>query len=102
MGINVVHETESAAEIAGIEDSEHGFSQFLLHADIANTVCLKFIDPFGDTIFNQKQIPILADELSRLITLANNDKEAILLKAIAELVKSSIDQVHTYIRFVGD
>jgi hypothetical protein len=30
----------------------------------ASSVCLRFIDPFGDTTFNQQQVEVLARELS--------------------------------------
>ena len=32
-------------------------------ADLRTTVCLRFIDPYGDAIFNSLQIPVLESEI---------------------------------------
>lgn len=35
-------------------------------ADTGHTVCLRFIDPYGDTVFNRHQMKVLAEELVAL------------------------------------
>jgi hypothetical protein len=37
--------------------------------------CLHFVDPYGDTIFNQRQIPVLVVELMNLV-LESEDQES--------------------------
>jgi hypothetical protein len=34
-----------------------------------STRCLQFIDPYGDTVFNSYQIPVLQSECSALVSL---------------------------------
>ncbi len=64
----------------------------------ARSCCLRFIDPYGDTIFNQLQIPVLIEELTEL---ALNTKEPIYVDDVVEFLKDSIDN-HTHVRFEGD
>ena len=63
--------------------------------------CIRFIDPYGDTIFNQLQIPELTSELEK-IRFGTKDKEfkTILTKTI-EYINGAIE-LHTHVRFVGD
>jgi hypothetical protein len=66
------------------------------------TCCLRFIDPYGDTIFNRSQIPVLLDEL-RVLSAREPDAElASILVEAAQFVERAVDQIHTYVRFVGD
>lgn len=69
---------------------------------VSSTVCLKFIDAWGDTVFNQAQIPVLLQEL-RVAEQQQTDSEArVHLGKVIRLVERAVDQVHTYIKFVGD
>src|SRR4051812_30460688 len=63
------------------------------------TVCLRFIDPFGDTVFNQAQIPYLLAELeAELEQYVEPETKSHLQKTI-RLVERAVDQMHTYIKF---
>lgn len=69
---------------------------------ISKTLCLKFIDAWGDTVFNQVQVPVLLQEL-RVAEQHQADPEVKAhLGKVARLVERAVDQVHTYIKFVGD
>jgi hypothetical protein len=66
------------------------------------SVCVRFIDPYGDAVFNQAQIPKLLFELRKSSgSSMAHDVRAHLVRLI-ELVESAEDEVHTYVRFVGD
>lgn len=39
------------------------FDFMLNTGDFSNTVCLRFIDPDGDTVFNRLQAPVLVEEI---------------------------------------
>lgn len=79
MGINVQTESERGDMISEVIDP-HGRTQALLpsYCDSAWS-CLRFVDRYGDAVFNQLQVPVLISE-----------------------VESAEGQVHTYVRFVGD
>lgn len=64
------------------------------------SACLRFIDPYGDTTFNQFQIPVLLTELESL--LARKPDFGAQLGELIRFVSAARDQVHTYVKFIGD
>ena len=69
--------------------------------DDASSPCLRFIDPYGDTIFNQSQSALLCTELlDRLESADGIDRGS--LERVAELLEQCRDGIHLYVWFVGD
>ena len=64
--------------------------------------CLRFIDPYGVTLFNQLQLPILIGELERAIQIASDPRVKSHGHALLELARRASSEVHTYRRFNGD
>lgn len=67
MGINARIETERGTCVAEIPDPHNRMNWLLSLAILDPTLCLRFIDPYGDTVFNGRQIPVLQDECSALV-----------------------------------
>ncbi len=65
-----------------------------------DSVCLRFVNPWGDTTFNQLQIPVLLEELATLARDYPDFRDA--LEAISGFVSSMTDHNHTYLKFIGD
>jgi len=65
-----------------------------------DSCCLRFIDPYGDTTFNQLQLPVLAAELR---AAAANGAPALRarIEALAAFVESA-RETQMYVKFVGD
>jgi hypothetical protein len=42
-------------------------------SDLDGTACLRFIDDYGETVFNRLQLPVLRDELIQLRPLITDD-----------------------------
>ena len=63
--------------------------------------CLRFIDPYGNTTFNQHQLPVLIAELETL-SAVTTDGQAAVIRALLLFLATARDQVHTYIKFIGD
>ena len=43
---------------------------FILNAgDLSKTTCLRFLDPYGDTVFNRLQAPVLIEEIQAAAAL---------------------------------
>ena len=59
---------------------------------------LKYIDPYGDTFFNNLQMADLIDDLNQLKQLDNNS----LIDEIIGLAHKCEDSIHTYLAFYGD
>jgi hypothetical protein len=57
-------ETERGEVIADFDTN--GIDVRIVEQAPATSVCLRFIDPYGDTILNQMQLPTLISELEQL------------------------------------
>lgn len=64
--------------------------------------CLSAIDPYGDTVFNQIQIPRLAVELDALLPPGGKRTPPAAINALRQFVQSCIGKTHTYLKFIGD
>src|SRR5262245_18555137 len=67
----------------------------------SSSTCVRFIDPYGDTTFNQSQLPVLIEEFQALASHVDDSDR----KSIGDLlvfVRSAVGHVHTYIKFIGD
>lgn len=101
MGITIQLEDER-----GNREGELLLDTFLFHAIPPTTdtsyVCLRFIDPYGDTIFNRLQIPVLIKELNRIAGTAKTKEDKQFLKELLKLAEQCRDEPHLYLRFIGD
>ena len=66
MGIDASVQTESGDRIRQLYDPKGYLSRALACSALEGTVCLRFIDPYGDALFNQIQLPFLLSELEVL------------------------------------
>ena len=71
----------------------------LVDAAPKHSVCLRFIDPYGDAVFNQRQIEALVAELDRMHGDAGQMEVAESLRAFLEQTRGHVD---TYVWFLGD
>ena len=76
MGIKVRWEAESGRQLEELLDPQN-YLGFALQLPIDKTICLRFIDPYGDTIFNQKQIPVLINELQFVLEQVSAESVAV-------------------------
>jgi hypothetical protein len=66
------------------------------------TCCLRFVDPYADTVFNQDQIPVLIADLEAYVCeLADENDRAMVLDVIG-YVRKACDRVHISVCFIGD
>lgn len=66
MGIDATIETEDGQGTERVLDVNSYLGRALGLPGVQDTVCLRFIDPYGDTVFNQLQIPVLITEFETL------------------------------------
>jgi hypothetical protein len=83
--------------------SDEDFALDALEAEYSrNTICLGFIDPYGNTIFNGRQAEVLHGELEK----AKSQEERVLVREVLEkwqsLCLACMSRVHTYLKFIGD
>jgi hypothetical protein len=63
---------------------------------------VRFIDPYGDTVLNQLQIPHFIEEWDRLSELQPSAAEVQALAAVRELAQYCLEKPGRYLRFYGD
>ena len=80
----------------------HPDSTALLVGDHPGTSCLRFIDPYGDTVFNQAQLPVLLAELRQLQGQLGSPEQASVLNDLFHFIDPALDQPQVYVRFLGE
>jgi hypothetical protein len=104
MGIDASWITESGEPKQEVFDpSQHLTSLATNRWDkLSDTMCLRFIDPWGDATFNQAQIPRLLEELRSELREWNEPEVKSHLEKVVRLVERAVERTHTYIKFTGD
>jgi hypothetical protein len=102
MGVDVQIEDEDGNMIEHMGDIKGQFSNFIPSLIESNSFCLRFIDLYGNTIFNQMQIPILIEEISEALEHVENKDNYEFINEILLFIRKAKGQVHTYVRFIGD
>jgi len=69
---------------------------------LSGSVCLRFVEPWADAVFNQSQIPELVNELRSEIEAASDTGTRAHLEKVTRLVEKAVGETHTYIKFIGD
>lgn len=67
MSINTRLENERGEALVTLASPSWLTKWMLLSADLQDTVCLRFIDPYGDTVFNRAQMKVLVEELAKVL-----------------------------------
>src|SRR3546814_3871568 len=102
MGIDVHWRDERGETLAIVEDAGMLLSRLSnFFSGQSASVCLRFIDPFGDTCFNQHQIPVLLSELRQALASVSDTQTVEHLQRVVGLLEGA-GHMHTYVWFVGD
>lgn len=102
MGIDARIETESGELIEELLDIDNLLERLLPDYNDETSICLRFVDPYGDTIFNQGQLPVFIRELSLAIEGAADSSAKAHGRKLIGLAEKASGQVHTFLKFVGD
>lgn len=104
MGINSAWVTESGESKQQVFDPRQCLTQLATSRwhELNHTKCLQFVDPWGDAVFNQSQVPHLLEELRAELPAVSDPELKAHLEKVVRLVERAINQTHTYIKFVGD
>ena len=101
MGLEIVLQTESGAKIDSVADPNY-LGKLLPPIHDERHSLLGGIDPYGDTVFNGIQIRRFLLEWEAVSSNAVTTEERELVSKIEGLALRCRDEVHLYIRFVGD
>ena len=100
VGHAVLWQDENGVELASF--LEPGYDTRLVDSRwVDGTTCLRFVDPYGDTVFNQLQLPVVIEELGAVAAAAGDPDLAASVHGLIEFLRGC-DEVHTYVKVVGD
>jgi hypothetical protein len=101
MGLTACIKEENGAVVGDAVQADFLFD-VLDKAKDEHTCCLRYVDPYRHTIFNNGQMVDIAQEVSRLRNHAATDAERDVLNKLHALVARGLEGVHRYLWFVGD
>jgi hypothetical protein len=64
--------------------------------------CLRFVDPYGDTVFNRLQVQVVLQELRLLKQCCHSHELQDLIQRIEALAQLCQQETHLYLKFIGD
>jgi hypothetical protein len=104
MGINAAWITERGEAKQEVFDPRQCITRLATDRwhRLGSTKCLQFIEPWGDAVFNQSQIPVLLQELRAELPEIREPELKAHLEKVIRLVERAVEQTHTYIKFIGD
>lgn len=101
MPINVVLQQEGGKVLEQVIDFRADLAT-VWPIDNPSFPLLQYIDPYGNTFFNGRQMPQVIRELNSLIGNTSNDSCVLLLRQVEQLAERCRDNPHEYLRFEGD
>jgi hypothetical protein len=105
MGIEVAMTTERGEPIQQVFDAQQVLTALAMGPwqSMSSSVCVRFIDPWGDAVFNQAQLPYLLSELRQSMAAATDPRVREHLEEVCRLVEQAQNEgMHTYVKFIGD
>ena len=102
MGINVVLITEQGETVEEILDPLGFLAPLLPDPDDRNSRLLRYIDPYGDTVFNQLQMDDFIMELRGLYSRASSPEQGDFLEAVERLAHQCAKTNRLHLKFYGD
>lgn len=101
MPIRVCLQTESAVVLADVLDAHDAVVALAQAVGHYALVIAHTIDPYGDTMFNRLQVPLLVRDIDLMKSYASND-QLLVLDEVKKLAERVSGEPHLYLKFVGD
>ena len=103
MGLEIQLQDEFGNRIEGVADPKNLLAD-LLPSDEKSTAypMLVGIDSYGDTVFNRLQIRRFLFEWVDVISNARTQEDQELVSEIERLARRCSNEVHSYLKFIGD
>ena len=102
MGIDARIESETGELIEELLDPNNRAETLLPDFNDETSSCLRFIDPYGDTTFNQGQLPVFIRELTLAVSNTGDPEVKAYGRKLLTLAEKANGHVHTYLKFYGD
>ena len=102
MGVNVYLEIEGGKQIVTLLDP-HGIICRLLPMGDEHFALLRYVDPYGDTVFNRLQMEQILKELEQLKKSRGRSAEEMeYIRQLEDMARQCQSEPHLYLKFYGD
>ena len=101
MGLTIALQDESGNRIKEVYDPTNILHKLLPSYDDRTYQCLRFIDWYGDTVFNYLQMESFLTEWNRIREAEKSHEERELLSQIEDLARR-VQNERLYLKFIGD
>jgi hypothetical protein len=102
MGMAIQLEDQQGKVLEEIPDLESFLARLFPSWDDESFHCLRYIDPWGDTIFNHLQMDEVISELRRIRAKTTVEAERAFVDAIEGMAARCKEGEHLYLKFLGD
>jgi hypothetical protein len=102
MPFKIELQDEFGGRIASVDDAPSLLDRLLPQVWDDQFPTLGSIDPYGDTTFNSLQMRGFLKEWASVLQKAGTAEEQQLVCAIESLAQRCRDEVHVYLKFIGD
>lgn len=102
MGMEIKLQDEWGRPIESLVDPKNYLGKLLPHNDDNSQPTLAGIDSYGDTVFNRMQMRWFLSEWTELSAKAQTPEERELVSKVEAMARRVRDEVHMYLKFVGD
>jgi hypothetical protein len=93
---------EHGAVEAEVEGDTHSLDDALGRVEPKDSICLRFVDPYGDTIFNHLQMEPFLAEWAEIERRSSDLGVRTLVGEVRALAERCRREPHTFLRFYGD
>ncbi len=93
---------ERGTELARVDDPTGFLNSLIPEYDDVRFQCWRFIDEYGDTVFNRGQMPQFPSELEVIRRGVSGLPGRKVLDHVEALAVRCRDSVHLYLKFLGD
>ena len=102
MGLGIELQDERGGRIDSVADPRNLLGPLLPAPDDRILILLSAIDPYGDTVFNRIQMERFLSEWTSIASSCKTQEEKELVSKIASMALRCRDEVHLYLKFIGD
>ena len=102
MGLTIQLEAEGGRVLDTIEDPKNVLRGVLPGPDAEEFPYVRYVDPYGDTIFNRLQMSLFLREWDMLARRASSAEAEALVGKVRRLAERCAREEHCYLRFIGD
>ena len=102
MGITVCLVKESGEVLDRLEDPDDFLKRNLELLDPEKYPLLTAIDPYGDAVFNRRQMPQFVREWHAVRDHARGHLDPRFLDGVENLARACEEEPHRYLKFIGD